>query len=322
MGQSTFCLTLGEFLMKKTLIALAAIAAVGAASAQVTISGGVRAAVQNSGVANTETILSGNDVAVNNLTFAATEDIGGGMKITGAYTMRNNLMTGETSSGQTAATVLAGNANWRNTSIELSGNFGAVKAGRFGLSGLFAYDPFGATGTIATYASGAYAGGRYNNMLQYTSPSMSGINAVVGVSIDGSATMDDARWVYVNYNQGALSARVYSETSSATPATQTISSGAGASYNLGVATAMVGYSTARLVTASAATAEYYTVGATVPFGSATAKIAYHRNTVASADTIAVGVDYALSKTSGLFADIAKLSANANPTWQIGIQKAF
>jgi len=307
--------------MKKTLIALAAVAAVSAASAQVTLSGGVRAAMQNSGVAGAETILSGNDVAVNNLTFAATEDIGGGMKITGSYTMRSNLMTGENSSGQDAATVAAGNANWRNTSIELSGNFGAVKAGRFGLSGLFAYDPFGATGTIATYASGV-AGGRFNNMLQYTSPSMSGINAVVGVSIDGSATKDDARWVYVNYNQGALSARVYSETSSATPATQTISSGAGASYNLGVATAMVGFSTARLVTASAATAEYYTVGATVPFGSATAKIAYHRNTVASADTIAVGVDYALSKTSGLFADIAKLSANANPTWQIGIQKAF
>jgi hypothetical protein len=44
--------------------------------------------------------------------------------------------------------------------------------------------------------------------------------------------------------------------------------------------------------------------------------------VASTDTVAFGVDYALSKTSGLFADIAKLSANANPTWQIGIQKAF
>ena len=307
--------------MKKTLIALAAVAAVGSASAQVTISGGVRAALQNSGVAGAETILSGNDVSVNNLTFSATEDIGGGMKISGSYTMRNDLMTGETSSAQNATTVAAGNANWRNTSIELSGNFGAVKAGRFGLSGLFAYDPFGATGSSATYASGT-AGGRFNNMLQYTTPSMSGINAVVGVTIDGVATMDDARWVYVNYNQGALSARIYSETSSATPATQTISSGAGASYNLGVATAMVGYSTNRLVTASAAAAEYYTVGATVPFGSATAKIAYHRNTVASADTIAVGVDYALSKTSGLFADIAKLSAKANPTWQVGIQKAF
>ena len=307
--------------MKKTLIALAAVAAVGAASAQVTLSGGVRAALQNSGVANAETILSGNDTSVNNITFTATEDIGGGMKITGQYVARTNLMTGEISSAQDAATSALGSAHYRNTTIELSGNFGAVKAGRFGLSGLFAYDPFGATGSIATYASGT-AGGRFNNMLQYTTPSMSGINAVVGVTIDGVATMDDARWVYVNYNQGALSARIYSETSSATPATQTISSGAGASYNLGVATAMAGYSTNRLVTASAAAAEYYTVGATVPFGSATAKIAYHRNTVASADTIALGVDYALSKTSGLFADIAKLSANANPTWQVGIQKAF
>jgi predicted porin len=313
--------------MKKTLIALAAVAAVSAASAQVTLSGGVRAAMQNSGVAGAETILSGNDTSVNNLTFTATEDIGGGMKITGAYTMRSNLMTGENSSGQDAATVAAGNANWRNTTIELSGNFGAVKAGRFGLSGLFAYDPFGATGTIATYASGATSGGRYNNMLQYSTPNMSGFDAVMGVSIDGSATNDDARWLYVNFNQGALSARVYTETGvadnvSATPVAAYTTSGAGVSYNLGVAKPMIGYSTAKLALTGVAVAEIYTVGATVPFGSSTAKFAYLRNATASTDTVAFGVDYALSKTSGLFADIAKLSANANPTWQIGIQKAF
>ena len=85
--------------------------------------------MQNSGAAGAKTVISGNDVAMNYIAFTAKEDLGNGMSATGYYMMRNNLMTGESSSGQPAAVAALGNANWRNTYAAIAGNFGEVKAG-------------------------------------------------------------------------------------------------------------------------------------------------------------------------------------------------
>jgi hypothetical protein len=90
MGLGTLCLTLGEFLMKKTLIALAAVAAVGTSFAQVTISGGASVAFQRnfSGSAN------GIAMTDNSLYVSASENLGDGMKASAAWSIENDTARG------------------------------------------------------------------------------------------------------------------------------------------------------------------------------------------------------------------------------------
>jgi predicted porin len=92
--------------MKKTLIALAAVAATGAAFAQstVTISGGLNAgygSTTRSGstglLSQVETAyaLTSNQVAANHITFSGTEDLGGGLKASFSINQRFNPATGQ-----------------------------------------------------------------------------------------------------------------------------------------------------------------------------------------------------------------------------------
>jgi len=71
--------------MKKTMIALAAVAAVGSVSAQVTITGGISMAAQ-SNLAKVAGIAS----VDNTLYLGASEDLGGGMKVSAAMTIEND----------------------------------------------------------------------------------------------------------------------------------------------------------------------------------------------------------------------------------------
>ena len=327
--------------MKKTLVALAALAVVGAASAQVTLSGGVRAAVQNSGVAAAETTVGTNDVAANNVTITAVEDLGGGMKVTGQYHLRNDIMNGNISAGRTGA-VGDSDKFWRNSYLALDASWGQVKAGRWGLSGLYAFDAFGATGTIGPYAGQKAVGARYTNMIQYETPSISGISAQIGTSVDGAAANEDAFYIIVNYSAGPLALRVVSEKSQGVPTPisaafgstaavaaaivaadiQLTGSALGASYDFGTAKIMGGYSTSKRVLSGATVGDDWHLAVTVPMGAMKFKGGYLKDTAAGTDTAAIGVDYSLSKTALLFADIGKASANANATWQIGIHKMF
>ena len=80
-----------------------------------------------------------------------------------------------------------------------------------------------------------------------------------------------------------------------------------------------------LAQAAAPAPEYtiaYNIGATMPFGAATARLGYNHNKIGGTDMIGVGVDYNLSKTTALFADIGKYSSLANATFQVGFQKYF
>ena len=343
--------------MKKTLVALAALAVVGAASAQVTLSGGVRAAVQNTGAAGAETKLDGNEAASNNVTITAVEDLGGGMKVTALYHMRNDLMTGDASTSRPGTAV---NGLWRNTSVALDASFGQIRAGRWGLSGLYAFDAFGAYGSLVNpYAGGSSGGGRYTNMLQYQTPSFMGLTAQIGTSIDGSATQEDGAWLIVDYSAGPLALRVATEKGQALPikvfselgfiaAGKAAASGAtagliaaddlqvtgvlaGASYDFGGAKLMAGYSTAKLVKSSVAVGDDFHVGVNAPMGAMLIKASYLKTTTGTpgagfnntgTDQTAIGVNYFLSKTTWAFADLAKNSSLPNATWQVGLNKTF
>jgi len=191
--------------MKKTLVALAALAATGA-YAQATISGLMDVGVVNTSRvapgASTTDVTRGNN---NRLIFSASEDMQGGLKATATAQLRFDPQTGIAGEGGTRP-VFQG-----ETRIGLSGGFGTLQLGR-GLTALQApnggnSDPWGVTtvaGSVyaAGFASDYAAGGegRIDRALFYTSPSISGLTVSFSwsprkLAAPGAAAVADANGV-------------------------------------------------------------------------------------------------------------------------------
>jgi predicted porin len=161
--------------MKKTLIAVAALAAVGAASAQssVTLFGVVDAtlAVGKGSIAD-RTRLQNSGYNSSRLGFRGTEDLGGGLAASfwleagfnnddggGQATNTNNQLGGSPTAGGTDFTGGAvpnggqGLTFNRRSTVSLSGGFGEIRLGRDytpNFNVITAYDPFGTNGVGTT----------------------------------------------------------------------------------------------------------------------------------------------------------------------------
>jgi len=180
--------------MKKSLIALAVLAASGTAMAQssVTIWGIVDAAYTRvSGDANSRVLLNGSGISSTQLGFRGTEDMGGGLRAsfwleagfdnssgsggptttnntaTGASIATNNILTTGTATTQTTNGTQGLTFNRRST-VSLSGGFGEIRLGRDYTPQFWnwtVYDPFGTNGVGTTrtmnssLATGAALGG-------------------------------------------------------------------------------------------------------------------------------------------------------------------
>jgi predicted porin len=171
--------------MKKTLIALAALAATTAfAQSTVTINGVLDVGVRNtSKVAAGAAKLSATSGNNNRIGFGVVEDLGGGLKATANAEMRFDPTTGNPEAGRGEAT---GRPLFQGqTRVGLMGGFGTVMLGR-GLTALQLAnggnsDPWGVTtaagsvyaaGFATDYAAGGE--GRIDQGIWYTSPTMGG----------------------------------------------------------------------------------------------------------------------------------------------------
>lgn len=234
--------------MKKTLVALAAIAATASfAQSSVTISGNLDVAV----VSKSGTIPGANGTTVTTtdngpsstsaIKFTATEDLGGGMKVTAFYELDprgwmedNTAITNINNNSSTSATTTA-SINSKLTGIargeayiQLSGNIGTAQLGApnaFGLGVIGLGTPLGTgIGSGYTLQGGtnsmmtAAVNTRYNRSIKYTSPSIAG-GLTVGVlhapgndqsassSATGSLAIPNARQateIALNYSKGPL----------------------------------------------------------------------------------------------------------------------
>ncbi|NVO04813.1 MAG: porin [Rhodoferax sp.] len=152
--------------MKKSLVALAALTLVGAASAQVTITGTLSFSNQQSldrtrGIAVTD----------NSFNFGITEDLGGGLKLT--------AKTGFDAGGRnTAFTGAAGMEDFR---LGVSGGFGALNMASYESDGPFANVAIsGASLPVGPFdANGANMGKRARNAITYVSPNFSGFTGAL-----------------------------------------------------------------------------------------------------------------------------------------------
>lgn len=250
--------------MKKTLIALAAVVATGAAFAQssVTMYGVADIAVGDDNVAGTKFRAFANGLMNNGnsrLGVRGTEDLGGGLKASFNFEQAVNLANGATDAN-----------TWQRAAwMELSGGFGAIRAGRSLSPSFFGIAAYELTGT-ANYSAlanqfGFGAGTRNNAMITYTTPNMSGLTASVGTVLSGNdadaarAGLQSKYDLNVIYKAGPIAAALtYGKVQSSEK-----SWSLGGSYNLGMATVAASYQD------PAGAKKGFTLGVSAPVGPVT-----------------------------------------------------
>ena len=177
--------------MKKSLIALAALATVAtAAQAQssVTIYGVIDTGIARSTNVNTAgqsvTGLANGGLATSRLGFRGTEDLGGGLKAN--FVLESEFLADNGSQASTAEALFA-----RQSTVGLEGGFGRVDLGRIN-AGSYAlqakFDPMGANNIGGIIATGQIGQVRVENSVTYTSPVFNGFQVALQTGTRTSTT--------------------------------------------------------------------------------------------------------------------------------------
>ncbi len=314
--------------MKKTLIALAALAASAAfAQSTATISGTINVGVLDTGASNAQPTVSRLGGGANAINIVTAEDLGGGLRGGFDSQMRFNSATGDRASAGT------GNALFHGANVYLSGGFGTVRMGKIIEASNCAYDPWACTGgaglSAGSTTGGLIAAQTIANAVSYNTPTVNGFSASYNTSV--SARTNERSVLSLNYAQGPLTAQFLQSKSSPNTAADALTVTAansivsnvtnnggitdvkgkgtsiGASYNFGVANVSV-FNAKTENAAGATTVDLTGFGATIPMGAYSILAGYSKDNkaAANADTrTAVGVNYALSKRTTLGADLFK-----------------
>ena len=325
--------------MKKSLIALAVLAASGAAMAQssVTLFGIVDTnvsyldGVSNAAGTNTDSKYgigtSGN--ATSRLGFRGVEDLGGGLKA--GFHLEGEIFGDD------------GNASGfnfkRRSTVSLAGGFGEVRLGRDQVPSytkFISYDVFGQVGigqfmgwsnwngnnqTTANNNNDAN-GIRSSNMISYYTPNFSGFTAGLGYGFDEKADTTNSkkgRYVggYVAYDNGPLSVALSYDESSALVLTSPAATGAdrnrltlGGSYDLNVVklNAILQQTKDDVPGGSERKVNAYMLGASAPVGAGEVKLQYalydQKAIDSKAHQISLGYVHNLSKRTAVYGTVA------------------
>ena len=369
--------------MKKSLIAMAALAATSAfAQSSVTLSGIMDVGVTYSSATapglNKLGIGAGNN---NRLIFSGVEDLGGGLAATFSAQVRFDPTTGfnergtagyinTSATGRDANGTLLGNTGLNvgrplfqgESRVGLRGAFGAIRLGR-GLTALqapngSALDPW----VVTTVASSVYAPGYSTDYSQggegrtdgifYDTPNFGGLTASLTYSPRKAIANGKTFYSFaVNYNNGPVVGLIGYEQNRFGDSLLNL----GGNYNFGVAKAYLGFGRVKggsvsdragvAFLANASTMPGYgsgmtgfgqtvgvvgtgstinstAIGATIPLGAAKILVGYsaYKSNLAGAQRdskLGLGVNYALSKRTSVYSDIASFTrknnlAGANP----------
>jgi predicted porin len=324
-----FFSTLEKFSMKKTLIALAAVAVSSAAMAQVTVSGTYSASYQKDLTSQTRSsagaLTPSKGLAVTDATFTmrAAEDLGNGLKAAADMGFETAFNRGDT-------------LTRIDSGVSLSGGFGTVAFRNTRNGDLLAGAMSGAVSVPdSLYDSTGILARSEIETLAYTSPELiKGLRAsltyVEPNSMAGNkeeaATNNQSYVVGVNYADGPVAVAVSYKTKSGDAAASTGLTSknnveASVAYDFGVAriayaydgASVEGASTAALVTGSAtataltaaeaqeianlATEAAHGISLTVPMGAITLGVNYAKRDTAK--YVAYGATYAFSKRTSL-----------------------
>lgn len=285
--------------MKKSLIALAVLAASGAAMAQSSVTlygiadvwfGSVKT---NNGTTSTRnTVLNSGGVNGSRWGLKGSEDLGGGLKANFQFEQAVDLDTGKGGTTNASAAAAFSRQSW----VGLSGGFGAVKLGRMptalddvnGASNAVFDSKLSAVNDV--FLSGGYTV-RPDNSVFYQAPKFGGFSGAVSYSLGEDKT-------------------------TTTSATSTTSMNL--TYAAGPLAVQFGYQVQDIVNATATSADlkYTRLGASYNFGVATLKASYgavdNLGNLSGADTseYQIGVDFPVSAALTLSGNIAKSDDNA------------
>jgi predicted porin len=344
--------------MKKSLIALAVLAASGAAMAQssVTVFGVVDAAYSvGKGSTSNKTQLTNSSYNSSRLGFRGVEDLGGGMRAefwleagvandsgAGSATNTNNqAVTGLTSAGTQGLTFN------RKSTVGLVGSMGELRLGRDYSPQFYAdatYDPFGTNGVASSLI--AYNGGqaavRASNMVAWHSPVVGGFKVMVGSYMGENASTaakaGNGNGIWLNYAQGPLSVGYSSAKTTTGAGTEVKTTGFGGSYDLGFAKLMGESNT--VSNTGAVDLKGTLIGAHIPLAGGNFRVSSAKLSQGAAETkrMAFGYVKPLSKRTDLYATYARntnsggatralngstTAANASSTgYDFGVKHAF
>lgn len=337
--------------MKKTLLALAVLAASGAAFAQssVTLFGIVDAAVTfGRGDLTNKTQLTNSGYNSSRLGFKGTEDLGGGLNASfwleagvnnddgsGAATSTNNQTIGAFNATTGAnAPVRAGTQGLtfnRRSTVSLAGNFGEVRLGRDYTPHFWNhtfYDAFGTNG-VGTSQTMTNLGGntfvRASNSVGYILPgNMGGFGGQVQYYMgeNASSAPNDGTGYSLrgSYVKGPINAGLaYGRTNYAAGNITTINGGA--SYDFGVAKLSGMYDQDKNAL-TAITGKGFNVGVNAPIGAGEIRAAYSQYKTDAAGTpksakFALGYVYNLSKRTALYTTVARVNNSGGASAAVG-----
>ncbi|MDP1741945.1 porin [Polaromonas sp.] len=327
--------------MKKSLVALAILAAAGVASAQssVTLFGVVDATYAHgsgSGVgSSSKSQITNSGYNSSRLGFRGTEDLGGGMSASfwleagvnndngsGANTSTNNQTTGATGGG--------GLTFNRRSTVSLASGMGELRLGRDYTPQFWnqtVFDPFGTNGVGTTQTLLSGLGGttavRASNSVGYFLPGNLGgfygqFQHYLGENNQtGVATEDDGKGsaIRLGYANGPVNVAIAtSRTKFATTATtgDIKSTNLGGSYNFGVAQLMALVTRDKVEQTANVSGKGALIGALVPLGAGQIRVAYSTYKTNAALTPkskkwALGYVHNLSKRTALYTTIARVT---------------
>ncbi|MDD2918925.1 porin [Rhodoferax sp.] len=329
--------------MKKSLIALAVLAASGASFAQSNVTlygladiwvGSVK--TETAGVSTTQTLMESGGVNSSRWGMKGSEDLGGGLKANFKLEQGFKLDTGAASAGQAFS---------RESYVGFSGGFGEVKLGKVWT----AYDDVSGA-SDAMFDSGALApmnivfrsvgySGNPGNTIYYASPSMGGFAAAVSYSLDenvlGAAAVSSLN---LTYGAGPIAVQFgYQVEDLDATSDDTKFMRVGGSYDFGMAVAKLTYGKVTDVgNVNGADTSEYQLGVDVPVGPAltvSASYAKSDDNAAAGDQsrkgYGIAAAYTLSKRTFLYTGytnnkFSQVSASDDTVsaFAVGVQHKF
>jgi predicted porin len=319
-----FVQPLKETTMKKTLVALAVLAASGAAMAQSSVTLYGIADLWIGKTKGQDTVLGNGGVSTSRLGFKGSEDLGGGL--TASFTFEQKL---QLTDGATNTKTFDRQAN-----LGLSGGFGTVKFGRgwnamddvFGLSN---------SGFDSALSANAIWLNSYNGaadaQIYYASPEFAGFTVAASTQLKGNATAGKLSAFNLAYANGPVAVALGYEKDEANGDQKgTMING---SYDLGMAKLLASYyATNNTGGTAGAKVNSYQIGADVPLSSAlTLSVGYASTKPKGGESdsaFGVAASYSLSKRTSIYAGVRAESVKASNSqadedfYAVGVRHAF
>lgn len=303
--------------MKKSLVAMAALAFAGIASAQssVTLYGIADIYV---GKAEGQKVAAGSGgVNTSRWGLKGSEDLGGGLKAIFNFESGFSMANG----------AVGGNLFGRQATVGLEGGFGTLKLGKNwnALDDIYGAVNSGFDSALSANAvwQNSYTGAAAAQ-IYYATPEIAGFSGAVSTQLNGNAGNAKVSAFHAKYNNGPIYAGLGYEDDKGTKQKGTLLNG---SYDLGMAKLLGSYYTTK-VTGVSGKINSYQLGADIPVGSAlTVSVGFASSKPSSGGVttrgFGVAAAYSLSKRTMVYGGVRSTNDNASSDlWAVGINHKF